>query len=273
MQPATAAADACLVRFADLAAGLGAPVPANPRIAEAVFNVRRLSSGEAVYHAGDKFETIYLVRAGFFKTVRFGNSGSEQVLGFPMAGDVIGLDAADLDEYATDVIALDTSGVVVIPFGQLARFTREDCGLQHLVHSLFSREVVRRERVIALLGTLGAEARVAAFLLYQSESFGKLGYSPMSFQLRMTRQDVGNYLGLKLETVSRIFSAFAAAGLLDVRRRWITLHDLDALRAVGASHAETARRRRAAAVAPAGATRLATGPAPSRRPRASLAVA
>ncbi|HEU0200956.1 MAG TPA: helix-turn-helix domain-containing protein [Burkholderiaceae bacterium] len=232
------------MRFADVAAALGVALPADPRVADVEFPVRRIRPGQALHRAGDKFEALYFVRAGFFKTVSVTQTGAEQVLAFPMRGDVLGLDGVDPGVYTADVVALDTSHVVVIPFAQLAQLTRDYPAVERFLYCAFSRELTQKHGMIWLLGTLNAEARVAAFLQHMSESFGRLGYSRAEFTLRMTRQEIGSYLGLKLETVSRIFSAFAAAGLLEVERRVIRLLDLPALRLVIDPPCEVANRKR-----------------------------
>lgn len=218
------------VTFAEVTATLGVAMPGDAHLVTATFQVRQVRPGEAVHRAGDRFEAVYVVRAGFFKTVRYDGAGNEQVLGFPMAGDVMGLDAADLDRHTTDAIALDTASVIVVPFERLTRLGQAFPGVERLLHGLFSRQVVLQQRMIWLLGTLHAEARVASFLLHLSERFGRLGYSRTSFLLRMKRQEIGSYLGLKLETVSRTLSAFAAAGLIEIDRKAITLRDPAALR-------------------------------------------
>lgn len=230
--PARAAANWASVSLADLAPALGTTVAADPRLAEATFSVRRLKAGETLYRAGDKFDAIYAVRSGFFKTVCVEPAGAEVVLAFPMGGDLVGLDGLDPGRYTADVVALDTSHVAVLPFARLVQLGREHRSIERLLYALFSRELVRDHGMIWLLGTLNAEARVAAFLLDLSERFGRLGYSRASFALRMTRQELGAYLGIKLETVSRTLSAFAAAGLIAVDRRMVILRDLAGLRRI-----------------------------------------
>jgi CRP/FNR family transcriptional regulator len=232
------------VTFAELAATLGVAAPGDARLAETAFQVRQVQPGDTVHRAGDRFDAIYVVRAGFFKTVRYDGAGNEQVLGFPMAGDVMGLDAAAQERYTTDAIALDTASVIVVPFGRLARLAHESPAVERLLHGLFSRELVANQRVIWLLGTLHAEARVAAFLLQLSERFGRLGYSRTAFLLRMTRQEMGSYLGLKLETISRTLSAFAAAGLIEIDRKAIRLCDLPRLQRVVEPDGDERRAKR-----------------------------
>jgi CRP/FNR family transcriptional regulator len=246
--------------FAELAATLSVAPPRNPRLAKATFNVRQVKAGEAVHRAGDKFEALYVVRAGCVKTVRFDGAGNAQVLGFPMVGDVVGLDAADLDRHTADTIALDAGAVIVVPFERLERLACEFPAVGQMLHRLFGREVVHKQQVIWMLGRLGAEARVAAFLLQMSDRFGELGYSRTSLMLRMSRKDMGSYLGLKLETVSRTLSAFAAAGLVAIDGKSIELRDLDALHDVMRPKADDGRAKRLA-----GAQRPAARTVPSPR--------
>lgn len=246
--------------FAELATTLGTEVPSNRWLAKATFNVRQVKAGEALHRAGDKLEAVYVVRAGCAKIVRFDGAGNAQVLGFAMPGDAIGLDAADLSRYTTDAIALDAGAVIVLPFDRLEDMARRFPGVERLLHGLFSREMVRQQRIIWLLGTLDARARVASFLLQLSERFGQLGYSRTSLLLPMTRKDVGSYLGLKLETVSRTLSSFAAAGLVDIDGKAVVLRDLDGLRSVvGAADELSRAKRRLHASLPA-----ATAPASAR---------
>jgi CRP/FNR family transcriptional regulator len=216
----------------ELAALLGVPIPAEPGFPDIVFPMRRIRAGEYLYRAGDAFDAVYAVRSGFFKTVCVDRAGAEQVLAFPMGGDVVGLEGLDPGRYPADVVALDDSHVAVISFARLARLGREHAGLERLTYRIFSRELVREHGMIWLLGTLGAEARVAAFLLDLSARFGRLGYSRASFVLRATRAEIGSYLGVKLETVSRALSGFAAAGLIEVDRRTLTLRDPEGLRRI-----------------------------------------
>ncbi len=271
--PRAETADWAKIRFADLVAMLGISLPDEHRFVDVTFPVRRIKAGEALHRAGDGFKAIYVVRSGFFKTVSIDTTGAELVLGFPMGGDVVGLDGVDSGQYLADVIALDISSVAVIPFAQLSHLAREYPCVEKLLYSLFSRELVHKHAMFWLLGTLSAEARVASFLLELSERFHRLGYSRTSFALRATRQEIGSYLGLKLETVSRTFSAFAAHGLMDIDRRQVSLRDLAGLRRVVDPNATEDSAGEHAAVL---AQRLLRHPALMKRPAAregSLAMA
>jgi CRP/FNR family transcriptional regulator len=216
----------------DLLALRGVPMEADQRLLDLTFPVRKVKAGETLYRAGDKFKALYIIRSGFFKTVSIDAAGAELVLGFPMCPDVVGLDGIDSGDYMSEVVALDISTVAVIPFARLSQLAREHPCVERLMYSLFSRELAHNQTMAWLLGTLGAEARIATFLLGLSDRFGRLGYSRRSFALRASREEIGSYLGLKLETVSRTLSAFAAAGLIEVNRRELTLCDIQGLRRV-----------------------------------------
>ena len=216
----------------DLTRLLHIDCPDEAWLARTAFALRRVREGESLVRTGDKFHSLYVVRTGCFKTVYTDLSGSEQVLGFPMCGDLMGADGIDCGHYSSTAIALDTSEVVIVPLTSLARLKYECPGLEALLYRVLSRELVRVQNMAWTLGTLGAEGRVAAFLLTLSARLGALGYSRRAFNLRMTRQEIGSYLGLKLETVSRALSALNTSGVIHVHQRSIDIVDADALRAV-----------------------------------------
>ena len=220
------------VSVRDLARLLHIDCPDEAWLARTMFALRRVRDGESLVRAGDKFHSLYVVRSGCFKTVYTDLSGSEQVLGFPMSGELMGADGIDSGHYSSTAISLDTSEVVIVPFASLARLADECPKLEALLYRVLSRELVRVQNMAWTLGTLGAEGRVAAFLLSLSTRLGALGYSRCSFNLRMTRQEIGSYLGLKLETVSRALSALNTSGVIRVHQRTIDIVDVDALRGV-----------------------------------------
>ncbi|HTO50379.1 MAG TPA: helix-turn-helix domain-containing protein [Burkholderiales bacterium] len=227
-----AGADRLSMTLVELAALLGGSADSGRDLPDIRFPVRQLKTGETLHRTGDRFDAIYVVRSGFLKAVTVDLTGEEQVLAFPMGGDVIGLDALDTERYASDVVALDSSQVAVVSFARIARLGHEHPLLERLLYAAFSRELIRKRNMIWLLGTLHAEARLATFLLDLSGRFGRLGYSRSSFALRMSREEIGSYLGIKLETVSRAFSTFAAAGLMVVDRKEVTLRDTAGLQRV-----------------------------------------
>jgi len=190
----------------------------------------RVRRGDTLFRSGDPFEAVYAVRTGFFKTRVSSEDGRDQVTGFQMAGELLGLDGISTDRHSCDAVALEDSQVCVIPYGQLEQLSREFTDLQRQFHKIMSREIVRDQGVMLLLGSMRAEERLAAFLLNLTQRLQARGFSPSSLVLRMTREEIGTYLGLKLETVSRCFSRFQDEGVLEVKQRQIRIVDHDALK-------------------------------------------
>ncbi len=200
---------------------------------DTLVEVRRgVSRGEALFRAGDAFTSLYAVRTGFFKTSVGSEDGREQVTGFQMAGELLGLDGISLERHACDAIALEDSQVCVIPFQDLEELAIRFSELQRQFHKIMSREIVRDQGVMLLLGSMRAEERLAAFLLNLTQRLHARGFSASSLVLRMTRNEIGSYLGLKLETVSRSFSKFHEDGLLEVKQRQIRVLDEAGLRQI-----------------------------------------
>ena len=191
---------------------------------------RRVKRQQHLYRAGEGFEAIYAIRSGFFKTDVLLEDGRDQVTGFQMAGEILGMDGISGETHTCNAVALEDSEICVIPFGQLERLSREIQALQHHFHKVMSREIVRDHGVMMLLGTMRAEERLAAFLLNLSQRFTARGYSPAEFHLRMTRDEIGSYLGLKLETVSRAFSRFQDEGFISVQQKHIRILDITGLK-------------------------------------------
>jgi CRP/FNR family transcriptional regulator len=196
---------------------------------ELVFARRRLRRGEHLYRAGESFKSFYAFRSGFFKAYVDGPDGQSQVIGFPMAGEVVGLDGIETDVHRLNVVTLDDGEACVIPYAHFESLAMRVPALQRQLHKLMSREIVREQELMTLLGGMRAEARVAAFLLALSEKFAKRGYSATQFRLRITREEIGSYLGLKLETVSRILSKFQENGLIGVELRSVAIVDAKTL--------------------------------------------
>ncbi len=186
---------------------------------------RKVARGNTLFRAGDRFESVYAVWTGFFKTCVSSKDGRDQVTGFQMGGELLGLDGIGTRLHEVDAVALEDSQVCVIPFEALELLSQEVVSLQHQLHRVMSREIVRNHGVMLLLGSMYAEERVAAFLLNLTHRLRARGFSDSSVVLRMSREEIGSFLGLKLETVSRTFSKFQAAGLLYVRQRQIQITD------------------------------------------------
>src|SRR5688572_10367797 len=207
------------------------------RVENIVYARRRVKRGESLFNAGDEFKTVYAIRSGFFKTSVVDGEGREQVTGFFMGGELIGLDGIGTGTYNGAAIALEDSEVCVMPFALIEEMSREVPALQRHLHTVLAREIVRDHGVMMLLGSMRAEERLATFLLNLSKRFLRRGYSSSDFHLRMTREEIGSYLGLKLETVSRLFSQFQADGLIDVQQKHVRILDIAGLeRVLGNKH-------------------------------------
>lgn len=185
--------------------------------------------GETLFRAGDAFTSLYAVRTGFFKTSTSNEDGREHVTGFQMGGELLGLDGFDDDTHRCDAVALEDSQVCVIPCTALEALSQQFPALQRQLHRVMSREIVHEQGLMMLLGGMRAEERVAAFLANLARRLQARGFSPSAFVLRMTRQEIGTYLGLQLETVSRSFSRLHDARILEVRQRNIRILDAAAL--------------------------------------------
>ncbi|MBI4196148.1 MAG: fumarate/nitrate reduction transcriptional regulator Fnr [Betaproteobacteria bacterium] len=188
--------------------------------------------GDYLFRAGIELRSLYAIRTGFMKSCVLHEDGREQVAGFHMMGDLMGLDAISSNRHICDAVALEDSEVCEIPLSELEALSREIPSLQQHFHRIMSREIVRDYGVMLLLGSMKAEERLAAFLLNLSQRFAARGYSATEFNLRMTREEIGSYLGLKLETISRALSRFQEDGLIAVRNKRIKLTDIPALRAL-----------------------------------------
>ena len=202
------------------------------RVENVVYARRRLKRGEPLYKAGGEFNAIYAIRSGFFKTSLVDGEGREQVTGFFMGGELMGLDGLGTGRYNGAAIALEDSEVCVMPFALIEEMSREVPALQHHLHAVLAREIVRDHGVMMLLGSMRAEERLATFLINLSKRFVRRGYSASDFQLRMTREELGSYLGLKLETVSRLFSRFQDDGLIEVQQKHVRIVDTAGLERV-----------------------------------------
>src|SRR5262245_6992902 len=146
-----------------------------------------------------------------------------------MAGELLGIDGIGAGKYSCDAVALEDAEVCVIPYARLEEVARRVEPLQHHLHKVMSREIVREHGVLLMLGTMRAEEKLAAFLLNLSQRLGARGYSPTELVRRMPRAEIGSFLGLKLETVSRLFSRFQEEGLLEVRQKQVRIADLEGL--------------------------------------------
>jgi len=202
------------------------------RLDEVVATRRKIKQGQSLFNTGEAFTSLYAIRTGFFKTSVSTEDGREQVTGFQMAGEIMGLDGIVNDHHSCNAIALEDAEVCVMPFSNIEDLSREFPVLQRHVHKIMSREIVRENSVMLLLGNMRAEERLAAFLLNLVQRLHARGFSKSEFVLRMTREEIGSYLGMKLETVSRTFSKFADEGIVEVKQRYVRITDPDALQKI-----------------------------------------
>lgn len=191
---------------------------------------RKVARGEAIFRAGERFKAIYAVKLGFFKTEVLSEDGRHQVTSFYMPGEVLGMDGISAETHHCDAIALEDSEVCLIPFHELETISAKVPTIQRHLHRVMSREIVRDQGMMMMLGAMRAEERVIAFLLNLSQRYTARGYAATDFNLRMTREEIGSYLGLKLETVSRTFSHLQKEGLLHVEKKHIRILDTVRLR-------------------------------------------
>ena len=222
------ACSACSLRERCLPAGLSRSDL--ERVEQMVESRRTLERGEVLFRRGDRFASLYIVWTGFFKTRARTEDGLDQVTGFQMGGDLLGLDGIATERHSLDAVALEDSQVCEIPYARLGELAREVTGLQRQLHKIMSREVLRNHAVMQLLGGMSVEARLSAFLLDLMQRLQDRGFSKSSFLLHMSRGEIGSYLSMKLETVSRTLSRFQDDGLLKVRQRDIRNVDETGLR-------------------------------------------
>ncbi len=200
------------------------------RIDDLVTTRRKVKRGDTLFHNGEKFTNLFAIRTGFFKTCIASEDGRNQVTGFQMAGEIIGLDGIINDTHTCDALALEDAEVCVMPFDRIEEISREVNSLQRHVHKIMSREIVREHGVILLLGSMRAEERLAAFLLNLVQRLHARGFSQSELLLRMSREEIGSYLGMKIETVSRTFSKFVEENIVEVKQRHVRILNTDALK-------------------------------------------
>jgi len=200
------------------------------RLEELVTSRGPVNEGEHLFRIGDPLRALYAVRGGFFKSYLVESNGREQVLGFHLPGELIGLDAIWPEKHQCNAVALNTASVCELPYAGITDLGRQVPGLQHSMLRLLSKELALSH---SLAGDYSAEERLAGFLLSLSSRMRARGYSETHLTLAMSRRDIANYLRLATETVSRVFSRFEQDGLVSVDRREVTLRDPEKLRQLG----------------------------------------
>lgn len=218
------------------------PAEAKPdllkKLDELVHIRKRIKTATILYHTGGRFHALYAVKSGFIKTESLHDDGRIQITGFYMAGEIFGFDGIATDEHMCTAIALEDSEVCIIPLDRVRHIGHEYEAVQHHFYKLMSREIVRDHTIMMLLGTMHGEERLAAFILNLSQRFHMRGYSPYNLILRMKREEIGSYLGMKVETVSRIFTKFQDQGLLEVHQKNIKILNLPSLKNLISRHPE-----------------------------------
>jgi CRP/FNR family transcriptional regulator len=189
----------------------------------------RLRKGDVLFRTGDRFTALFAIRMGSCKTVMLTDDGSEQVVGNHLPGEIIGTEAIATESHSCQAVALEDSEVCTLPFDRIESLAHIDPDFQRNLHRMIAREIGRERSAALMLGTMRAEQRLSWFLLDLSIRYQARGYSSTEFVLRMTREEIGSQLGLKLETVSRLFSRFHDEALIQVRGRIVTLIDRLAL--------------------------------------------
>lgn len=202
------------------------------KLDEIVQRGRPLQKGEHIYREGDAFSSVFAVRSGALKAYRLTGDGQEQVTGFYFPGEIVGMDGISKDKYACSAKALETSAVCEIPFNKLEELSSQVPTMQRHFFQLMSQEITSDQQLITLLSKNSAEERIAALLLSISARNARRKLSATQFRLAMSRTDIGNYLGLTVETVSRVISRFNKQGLIAVENKEVTLIDIDELQVI-----------------------------------------
>ena len=202
---------------------------------DAIIGRRRKVARDAhLYRMGDAFSNLYAIRLGHFKTFQINVGGEQQITGFQMAGELLGMDAIGTERHHCSAVALEDSEVCEIPFSRLEELFGHIPALLHHFHRMMSQEITREQSVMLLLGNMRAGQRFAAFLTNLSSRYAARGYSSTAFQLRMSREEIGNYLGLTIESISRLLSRFKKLGVLQVSNREIVILEPSRLKAMAA---------------------------------------
>ena len=204
------------------------------RLDEIIGRRRKIPKDGLLYRIDDTFTNLYAIRLGHFKTFQLTPNGEQQITGFQMAGELLGMDAISTDKHHCDAVALEDSEVCEIPFARLEELFGSIPTLLHHFHRMMSQEITREQNVMLLLGNMRAEQRFAAFLVNLSSRYAARGYSSTNFQLRMSREEIGNYLGLTIESISRLLSRFKKQSLLRVSNREIEILEPVSLKAIAA---------------------------------------
>lgn len=202
------------------------------KLDEIIQRGRPIQKADHVYYAGEKFKAVYAVRSGAIKTVNNTQDGREQITGFYLPGEIIGMDGLASNYYSNSAIALETSAVCEIPFEKLEELSVQLPNLQRRFFQLMSKEITNDQQLITLLSKNSAEERIASLLLSISTRNHHRGLAAEEFYLPMSRSDIGNYLGLTIETVSRVMGRLNKLGIIKLDKKHVVIDNMDELRAL-----------------------------------------
>ena len=188
-----------------------------------------LQKGDLLFRAGDKLESLFAIRSGSLKTYTISSDGEEQITGFHLAGEVIGLDAVANMAHRGFAVAMETTMVCALPFEQLEELAGTMSSLRSQLMRVMSQEILDDQELLLLLNKKNAEERLAAFLVNLSTRYSRRGRSATRFILPMTRSDIGNYLGLTIETISRLFARYQKNDMISASGKEIEILDLKAM--------------------------------------------
>ena len=193
---------------------------------------RPIHKGKHIFRINDPFECFYAIRSGSVKSYIIDEQGEEQIIGFYFPGEILGFDAIEQEQHSSSAVAMETSTFCALPYDKLSDICHEIPDLQNQLFRLLSRELSKENKLLLSINRRSAEERIATFLISLSSRFKKMGYSEREYNLPMSRQEIGNYLGLTIETVSRFLSRFQSNGLITINRKAIRIDDLQALHAI-----------------------------------------
>jgi len=191
-----------------------------------------LHKNDYLYRDGEKSKAMYAVRSGCVKTMTESPNGEEQIVGFHLAGELLGLDGFADGVHTCNAVALETSSVCELPLEDLESLTQKLPGLHRQMRRIMGKEVASDHKMLLLLGKMTSEERLASFLLSMSRRMEERHWKETEFNLSMPRQDIANYLGMAVETVSRLFAAFQNEKIIEVDRRHITILDIGKLKVI-----------------------------------------
>ena len=200
------------------------------KFSDVIIHNERWDRGQHLFFPGDQLRFIYIVHSGSFKTYITNANGETQITGFYFQGDVIDLNISNHEKQNYGAVALETATVCKIPLAEFENMVNESPDLSNVFLKVMSREIILKQRMMLVMSKMTAEQKVANFLIHLSTEYKSRGYSPVILNLSMTRTDIANYLGLAIETVSRVFKVFRNKGIVSVERRQVSINEFEALK-------------------------------------------